>query len=271
MKTFLFILSCLFVFIQSYAQDSLGHSFSEESAKRAVFNIVRYSGLPPNFIVRENASIKTAHAFIHKDQRWIEYNPSFLAQVNDSSNTDWSAISVLAHEIGHHLMGHTLNPRKYGPGDELECDRYSGFILANMGASLEDALAAISLSGSEEASKTHPAKMARIQAITLGYNSALILDDSPPLHIQDDRFEYTHSIHFEGDPNTYYFTKVMSIVWLDEYAQAVEFGTVEVHPKPSYEYRFQFDDNWFHVDFKGQIWSITQYGVFMNIGKCKPL
>ncbi len=59
----------------------------------------------------------------------IEYNPMFMAMVMDSSCSNWSAISILAHEIAHHLLGHTLDPTNVRPGDELACDRYSGFIL----------------------------------------------------------------------------------------------------------------------------------------------
>lgn len=268
---FIFLISLFFVHSVSHAQDSLGHAFSEESAKRAVFNIVRYSGLPPNFVTRENTSIKTAIAFIQKDQRIIEYNPEFLSRISNKSETDWAAVSILAHEIGHHLMGHTLNPRKYGPGDELECDRYSGFILAKMGATLDEALVAISIAGLEQASKTHPEKTARVQAITLGYQSAMRLDASPPLELLEDQFEYTHKIRFDGDPNSYYITSNMTIVWLDEYAQAIEFGSVEIHPKSDYTFKFQFNEAWFHVDLANGIWSITNYGVFMKIGRCDSL
>ena len=96
---------------------------SERAAKEAVHRIVRHSGLQPVFTVREDRTVRTAVAYIKGRERFIAYNPGFIAQVLDSSGTNWSAISILAHEVAHHLLGHTLDPANVFPGDELACDR----------------------------------------------------------------------------------------------------------------------------------------------------
>lgn len=67
-------------------------------------------------------------------------------------------MSILAHEIGHHLLGHTISIGSSNPQDELEADKFSGFVLYKMGASLNDAVQAIQLLGSDTDSKTHPSK-----------------------------------------------------------------------------------------------------------------
>jgi hypothetical protein len=55
---------------------------------------------------------------------------------------------------------------------ELEADEFSGFVLQKLGASLEEAQAAMSLIGSEKASRTHPAKSDRLSSIAMGWNEA---------------------------------------------------------------------------------------------------
>ncbi|MEK8018775.1 MAG: hypothetical protein VSS75_018030, partial [Candidatus Parabeggiatoa sp.] len=59
---------------------------------------------------------------------------------------------------------------------ELESDQYSGFILQKMGASLNEALAAMKVLSSEQASSTHPGKQARLAAITKGWNESKRID-----------------------------------------------------------------------------------------------
>ena len=81
-------------------------------------------------------------------------------------------MSILAHEIGHHLSGHTITKKGSNPNDELEADKYSGFVLYKLGASLSDATYAIRELGSENGSSTHPPKSERIRAISQGWNEA---------------------------------------------------------------------------------------------------
>lgn len=88
---------------------------------------------------------------------------------NEISNNSWSSISILAHEIGHHLQGHTLSNSGSRPPIELEADKFSGFVLAKMGASLEDAQSAILHLVSDNASHSHPGRSARLDAIAFGF------------------------------------------------------------------------------------------------------
>ena len=73
------------------------------------------------------------------------------------------------------------------------------------------------------------------------------------------------------EPNYGHIRSEIIGVWVDEYAQAIEFGRVEIHPKSDYTFKFQFNEAWFHVDLASGIWSITNYGVFMKIGRCDAL
>ncbi|MEZ4633330.1 MAG: M48 family metalloprotease [Deinococcales bacterium] len=52
--------------------------------------------------------MSNAAAVIRDRQRYILYNQTWMAAIDREGNTDWEAVSILAHEIGHHLSGHTL-------------------------------------------------------------------------------------------------------------------------------------------------------------------
>jgi hypothetical protein len=141
---------------------------SDATADQMVYDIVYYSGLRPNFQVRA-ANVPNAAARVEADQRFILYNPEFMRQVATSTGTDWAAYSIMAHEIGHHLQGHTLEPGGSRPPIELEADEFSGFILARMDGTLAQAQAAMNRLASETGSATHPAKAQRLAAIKAGW------------------------------------------------------------------------------------------------------
>lgn len=134
-------------------------------------NILSYSGIPMNFEVY-SANIDNAVATIIKNKRYIIYDPNLLSIVDKNSNSYWNSMSILAHEIGHHLSGHTMKNDIDSHKRELEADKFSGFILYKMGATLEQATYTISLLGTETDSDSHPSKYKRIQSITNGWNEA---------------------------------------------------------------------------------------------------
>lgn len=143
--------------------------FESEAEARAVMNdIVQVIGLVPNFIV-EAGTVPNAAAWINNSQRYILYNPTFIKKVINSTRTDWSAISILAHEIGHHLNGHTLKRGGSRPKTELEADEFSGFVLRKMGATLDEAQVAMRLLASPQGSATHPPRNKRLAAIEDGW------------------------------------------------------------------------------------------------------
>jgi hypothetical protein len=140
-------------------------------ARDIVQEIINVVGLKPRFELQP-ADIDNAAAVIYNGERYILYSESFLAKINNAVHTDWGGVSILAHEIGHHLNGHTLLRSGSNPEDELEADEFSGFVLRKMGASLAEAQAAIDLLSEEETSRTHPGRRFRLAAISKGWQSA---------------------------------------------------------------------------------------------------
>jgi hypothetical protein len=132
--------------------------------------IAKYTGLEPNFKIRA-ANVGNALATIQGQERIILYDQGFMNDMDARTGTDWASVSILAHEIGHHLQGHTLRQGGSRPNQELEADKFSGFILARMNATLDQARAAMQTMKSP-GSATHPPSGARLAAITNGWRSA---------------------------------------------------------------------------------------------------
>lgn len=113
-------------------------------------------------------TLHNAVAFTEDGQQYMLFDIGFLDYLNDESSTEWAAISVIAHEIGHHHYNHnTRNDSRLK--EELEADEFSGYALARLGASKEAAIAAAKVFGSDFDSDTHPNKKSRIEAISRGW------------------------------------------------------------------------------------------------------
>ncbi|MBK5214286.1 MAG: hypothetical protein JJE55_11575 [Flavobacteriaceae bacterium] len=140
-----------------------------------VDNILDKVGLFRNFLIEECDNINNALAVTMPLEggdidRYILYDEAFFTKVSASTGTDWGLTSILAHEVGHHLNGHTLKGGGSNHKVELQADEFSGFVLARMGCSLSDAQSAVSNLLPDEASATHPAKQDRLNAIEVGWN-----------------------------------------------------------------------------------------------------
>jgi len=150
---------------------SLPGFVSSEDAQKIIAGIMEVVGLESDFKIKA-ANVPNVEAAIRHHQRYILYNPEFIREVNYATRDKWPAIFILAHEIGHHLNGHTTLGVNSRPEIELEADKFAGFILSKMGATLEQAQLAMHFIASTEASKTHPGRMDRLAAIATGWNKA---------------------------------------------------------------------------------------------------
>lgn len=139
--------------------------------KQIAQQIIDAVGLKPSFEVQA-ANIENAAAVVYGGKRYVLYNPTFINNLVKTTGTEWAAISVLAHEIGHHLNGHTVTSTGSQPALELEADEFSGFVLRKMGASLTQAQAAMKTLASTRGSSTHPGQYDRLASIERGWNHA---------------------------------------------------------------------------------------------------
>ena len=148
---------------------------SNNHAEEVVDRILKPVGLARNFVVVECPNTDNCFATVVEGKRFIIYDGKFMRKIEDLTDTDWAAVSVMAHEIGHHLQGHTIDGKGSRPSKELEADQFSGFVLHQLGATLDESLIAIRTFGNNVATGAHPAKQDRVEVIKKGWNEAEIM------------------------------------------------------------------------------------------------
>jgi len=150
---------------------------SNIEADNALAKILSVVGASKRFIIVPCENINNALATIDDGIRYILYDPKFLNSISNNTKY-WGNMSILAHEVGHHINGHTLGTSVSAAENqlqELEADEFSGFVMQKLGATLEQAtetIASIAPEGDDTYS-SHPKKQRRIIAITKGFNNSL--------------------------------------------------------------------------------------------------
>ncbi|WP_405385022.1 hypothetical protein [Maribacter sp. LLG6340-A2] len=147
---------------------------ADQEAEDIVDQMMAQMQLKRVFKIRKCSKIQNAVATIQKDNDnnlspYILYDPSWLKSMADKSNTDWASIGVLAHEVGHFLLYHTLNNKGSNPRWEIDADRFAGKTLAMMGSTLEEAQSMFDNYTLEEDSRTHPGREKRLEAVKIGW------------------------------------------------------------------------------------------------------
>ena len=151
----------------------------DDGIEKLVKNITAQIGLKPNFILIPCNNINNAYAVLYDDNiRYIVYDKPFLDGISKNVKTNWSNMMILAHEVGHHLNGHTLthSNKETTRNEELEADEFAGFILGKMGATeIESAAAMNGIPHPDcdvEYFSDHPCKVKRVNAIKVGWAKA---------------------------------------------------------------------------------------------------
>ena len=160
-----------YIHIEESATSEIREAAPFDYASDITAKIISVIGLKPNFEVKA-AKVPNAAAVVYQRKRYVLYNPTFINALVKTAGNEWAAVSVLAHEIGHHLNGHTLENHGSRPDQELEADEFSGFVLRRMGASLPEAQIAMKIAANARQTATHPAKYDRLAAIENGWKNA---------------------------------------------------------------------------------------------------
>lgn len=141
------------------------------SPQQMLEDIVDAVGLKINFELKP-AKVLNIEASVTRRKRFILYNPEFINSLNSSTKDKWAVMTLLAHEVGHHLNGHTIRKGGSKPQLELEADEFAGFVLRKLGASLREAQEVMLFIASARTSRTHPSRAFRMKAIQTGWEKA---------------------------------------------------------------------------------------------------
>ena len=256
------------------AQGSIGNNFmNDKDAEVALDKILSVIGASKRFILQPCSDINNAVATSYKGLRYILYDKSFMSTIANNS-TSWSQLFILAHEVGHHINGHSIDilltasdvvePKTLAAKrkQELESDEFAGFILGKLGATLEQTSKAINLlaSNKDDTYSTHPTKAKRLNAIKIGFNKALgkeqvVYEKKSNLNTAEEYFyrayekgdkgdhngaisDYTKAIEINpNNANTYYNRGISKNV-LKDYNGAISDFTqvIEINPDNEWAY-----------------------------------
>ncbi len=212
-------------------------SFSSDiDAEQAMDKILAVVRLPRFFVVQACPTINNARAITPKSDgyRYILYDPEFMRKAN-SSSSNWSNLSILAHEIAHHLLGHTLRitkDLKEMRKRELEADNWSGYILYELGASLYEAQSAVRVMSNDgdDSHSTHPSRCKRLAAIEKGYKG--------------DRFQNKLlSVEKVSASPESIFVNGQKLYEQERYSEAIEKFTAAIRLNPSNELTYLYRGN----------------------------
>ena len=213
------------------AQGSIGNNFTNDrDADISLEKILSVIGASKRFILQPCSDINNAVATSYKGLRYILYDKRFMSTIANNS-TAWSQLFILAHEVGHHINGHSIDillaaadvvePKTLSAKrqQELESDEFAGFILAKLGATLEQTSGAIKLlaSNKDDTYSSHPTKAKRLNAIKIGFNKALgkeqvVYEKKSNLNTAE---EYLYRGYDKSDKGDYYGA-------ISDYTKAIE-------------------------------------------------
>jgi hypothetical protein len=144
------------------------HPIRMPEMQQMLDDVISVVGLQPDFQLRE-AKVLNIEATISHKKRYISYNPQFISQISALTNDRWAILTLLAHEVAHHLDGHTINKNGSRPELELQADEFAGFVLRKLGATLQQSQEVIKYIASPTGSATHPPRESRMLAIQTGW------------------------------------------------------------------------------------------------------
>jgi len=156
---------------------------SNTEAENALDRILDVIGASKNFVLTPCDKISNAVATAYKGTRYILYDREFMNLISKNTN-DWSNLFIFAHEVGHHINGHSIDLLLYtndvvdAPSleksrkQELEADEFAAFVLAKLGANLSQLNNVITLisDNSDDTYSTHPKRDKRLASVRIGFN-----------------------------------------------------------------------------------------------------
>lgn len=193
--------------------ESVSNFMSEKEVNNLVTDMLDRLDIKNRFILVSCTKVENCQATIYKGKPYILYNPNFLDQVkrlNFTNSTipitskNWEAITVLAHELGHHVNNHLLNPHPDASQRdmELEADEFAGSMIFRMGGTSDEATFAYGLMP-EIGTYEHPGRKQRIEAVLKGWEKAksrnFVKNENKSIKIPSSNKKNTFYDDFDGE------------------------------------------------------------------------
>lgn len=104
---------------------------------------------------------------------YLAYNANWLLSVYQDTNSKWTLYAIIAHEVGHFARGHDRTSLGSNHNIESVADEYAGEVLAKMGATLPESLAAYNSDkiGDHRGDDTHPPLGERLKLVEKGWRT----------------------------------------------------------------------------------------------------
>ncbi len=159
-------------------------------------------------------------------ERFIQFDKTFLESYQKQTNNRWFVLGVLAHEIGHHLNGHTLEGVGSRPNKEIEADEFAGFVMKKLGATLQEAQGIFSFLNATDGPPTHPVRAKRYEAVKRGWDKAAGIISLATLTFNDadnKDFAFRNLVfarkQFDAEAKMFYINKALEFV--QDYPEAI--------------------------------------------------
>lgn len=191
--------------------------------KQTIENVCKLIGVSaPNFTILATSDVRVpnALALISDGTRYILYNSKFIATIDENENTYYPSLTLLAHEIGHHVNGHSLKKCQSMSCQqaELEADQFAGCALQHAKATELDIPTAVDWM-SPQGDAEHPSRATRQKAVQDGFKGCNTV--TKPCEKSK-----TGKIEFRNKTN-----KPIEVSVLDGNGNKIYFTTIEVNGK----------------------------------------
>lgn len=241
--------------------NNFASNIDAEDALEKILNVI---GASKRFVLQPCNNINNAVAISYKGIRYILYDKNFMNSINNGSN--WGNLFILAHEVGHHINGHSLDLILYSSksvesktlaqrrNQELEADEFAGFIIAKLGGNIIEINKLINKisTNNDDSYSTHPNNAKRLNAIQIGYNKAL----------------NKKSIFYEEKTNLNtaeeYYYKAYNYYQIGEYQESILYydQAIELNPNNAYYYNNRGVSK---NKLEDHIGAITDYNIAIDI------
>jgi hypothetical protein len=143
-------------------------SKDKSGVPQVVAKIRQVLSITPTFQIFIAEDEDNAYATVAGGKKILVVDVGFLEKLDGIAGTQWAAIQVIAHEVGHHIAGFGPTPHK----SELNADYWSGQAVQRLGAALKASTAAILAVGTDFDTASHPKKTTRAAIIERGWTDS---------------------------------------------------------------------------------------------------